>query len=170
MRTLVDLASLLTLEALVCALDAALHRRLITTSDLHDAVAGRTGRRRGPALRRAVALADGRAESPPETLGRLLLPVLPGLVPQVRVRAGGRVVARLDLGDEALLLGVEMDGRRGHAGSAMIAKDRRRDAPVTRLGWEVERGTWWDVRCGQPAFVERVLRGADRQRRLRPGG
>ena len=37
-------------------------------------------------LRRGLALADDRSESPGETLARLLLlPVLPGLVPQVRV-------------------------------------------------------------------------------------
>src|SRR5207253_2398666 len=105
-------------------------------------------------FRAAVALADGRAEAPTETLARLLLlPVVPSLVPQVRILDRyGRIVARLDLGDEAAKLAVELDGKRGHSGDAMVAKDRRRDRRTEAYGWWTERGTWYDVRCRQPEF------------------
>jgi very-short-patch-repair endonuclease len=95
-----------------------------------------------------AAAADGRAESPAESVVRLLLrPVLPGLVPQVRVRdAQGRVIARLDLGDEEIRFAVEADGKRGHAGGEMVAKDRRRDRRTEANGWRVERVTWHDSR------------------------
>ena len=73
-RTLVDCATLLAPNALVCAADDALHRRLVTPQDLEDAVRARRGHAHCLALEAAVGLADGRAESPPETLARPLLP------------------------------------------------------------------------------------------------
>ncbi|MBW3627968.1 MAG: M48 family metalloprotease, partial [Gemmatimonadetes bacterium] len=153
-----ELAGVLSPQALVSLLDAALHRGTLTPTALDAALARFSGCRHVAALRNAVALADGRAESPHETLTRLLLlPVLPGLVPQVRLRdAGGRVIARLDLGEEELRLAVEADGRRGHAGDAMAAKDRRRDGVARRLGWTTERVTWHEVRCEQEQTRRRI--------------
>lgn len=158
LRTLVQCSSLLTHEALVCALDVGLHKGLVTTAQLEAAVAGSAGRVGGPALRAAVAVADGRAESPAETLARLLLlPVLPELEPQVRLYdEAARLVARFDLGDRRAGLAVEADGRRGHAGTQMVAKDRRRDRTAERLGWATERLTWFELRREQAAVVRRV--------------
>jgi very-short-patch-repair endonuclease len=106
-----------------------------------------------------VALADARAESPPETLARLLLrPQLPGLEPQVELfDQTARIVARFDLGDRRVRLAVEADGKVAHAGAAMVAKDRRRDRRTEALGWHTERVTWWELRCEQAAFVRRVV-------------
>ena len=167
LRTLVDCARLLSREALVCALDDALHRRLITPGDLDGAVVQRRGRPGAAALRAAVAVADGRAESPAETLARLLLrTLLPGLVPQVEVcdRWGG-VVARVDLGDPEGRFAVEVDGKRGHAGEQMVAKDRRRDRRTGELGWATERLTWYDLRRAPDATVRRVVSAHSRQLR-----
>lgn len=69
----------------------------------------------------------------------------------------GRVVARVDLGDEQARFAVEIDGLRGHAGAAMVHKDRSRDRETASLGWWTERGSWFDVRRGQAAFRGRVL-------------
>lgn len=159
LRTLVDCARLLSHEALVCALDDALHRELVDTDSLNARAIARRGLPGGPAFRRAVALADGRAESPNETLARLiLLPVLPRLVPQVRLfDAGMRLVARFDLGDEEVKLAVEADGRTGHAGTQMVAKDRRRDRRTEAFGWATERTTWWEVRREQDQLKARVV-------------
>lgn len=158
LHTAVDCTRLLTHEAAVCLLDGGLHAGLFTTADLAEAVRVRAG---WPGVRRtaaAVAAADGRAESPGESLARLLvLPAVPGLVPQVRVRdEHGRVVARLDLGDEQLRLGVEVDGKRGHAGAQMVAKDRRRDRRTEALGWRVERCTWHELRTRPAEVLARV--------------
>ena len=160
-RTVLDCAALLQPEALVCLLDDALHRGLVSREALAERAGGS---RAAAALRRGLDLADGRAESPGESLARLLLlPVLPGLVPQVEVfDRASRLVARLDLADEQRHLAVELDGRRGHAGDAMLARDQRRDASTAALGWLTVRGTWWDVRRGQAAFVRRVLAQAAR--------
>lgn len=163
LRTAVDCARLLTHEATVCLLDDGLHRGLFSPADLAAAVRLRGG---WPGVRRlaaAVRAADGRAESPGETLARLLLqPVVPGLRPQVQVRdKRGRVVARLDLGDEQLLLGFEVDGKRGHSGAQMVAKDRRRDRRTDVLGWWVERCTWHELRTRQDEVRARALSTAE---------
>lgn len=163
LRTLVDLAVVLRPDALVAAIDSALHVGLVELAAL-EAWAGRD--RRGEtgavALRTAVVAADGRAESPHESLTRLLLkPVLPGLRPQVRVYDGrGVMIARLDLGDESLRLGVESDGAAYHRGRA--AADRRRDF---RTGWTIERCSWFETRCEPDQLRERVVSTA---RTLRP--
>ena len=158
-RTLFDCAGLLSFEATVCALDAALQRRLITPSELAAEARDRRGMPGAPAFRRAVAASDGRSESPAETLTRLLLlPHLPGLVPQVELwDQAARLVARFDLGDEQARFAVEADGKRGHAGSQMVAKDRRRDRRSVSFGWATERVTWFELRRQQAALTRRVL-------------
>ena len=169
LRTLVDCARLLSVEALVCALDDALHRQVVTRAELDRAVLDRTWCVGTFALREAVRLSDGRTESPAETLARLLLlPVLPGLVPQVRVYDDAhRLLARLDLGDERTRFAVEADGKRGHAGEQMVAKDRARDRATDSIGWRTERCTWWELRRRQPQLVRRVVEAAERHAHAR---
>lgn len=164
LRTLIDLSGLLTAEAAVCALDDALHRELVTTDELRGAVLARAGRPGSISLAAAVEDADGRAESPAETLTRLLLlPVLPGLEPQVQLKdPRGSIVARFDLGDRSRKLAVESDGKAGHSGAAMVAKDRRRDARSEAYGWWTERVTWYDVRQRQAETKARVMSRAAR--------
>jgi hypothetical protein len=159
LRTAWDCSFILKPEAHVCLLDRALQRALFTPADLLRAAISRAGVPGVRRFRAAIALADGRAEAPTETLARLLLlPVIPSLTPQVRVHDRyGRVVARLDLGDEHAKLAVELDGKRGHSGDAMVAKDRQRDRRTEVYGWWTERGTWYDVRVRQGEFVDRVV-------------
>jgi hypothetical protein len=155
LRTAVDLGVVLRPDALVAALDHALRERLVRLDELSTAVAGdRRGRDGTVALRHALGLVDPKAESAHESLTRLVLkPVLPGLESQVLVHdRRGRKVARLDLGDRALKLGVESDGATFHAGRA--AADRRRDY---RTGWTIERVSWYETRCEQDQLRERVL-------------
>jgi hypothetical protein len=165
-RTLFDLARFVTLQALVCAIDHQLHDALVTRGDLERLALALRHKRGAGRFARAVALADGRAESPAETLGRLLLqPVLPGLTPQVPVfDRAAREVARFDLADEELRLAVETDGKAGHAGSAMAAKDHARDRRTAGLGWHTERVTWFELRRNPQAVVRRVAAAAERLR------
>lgn len=167
LRTIADCARLLSPEALVCLLDDALHRRLVEATSLTELVREVRWAPGAVALRTAVAAADARAESPAETLTRLLLlPVLPGLAPQVRIRdARGVVVARADLGDERLRLAVESDGRAGHEGTAMVAKDRRRDRLTDAAGWRTERFTWFETRRRPDLVVASALQAARLQAR-----
>lgn len=159
LRTLVDCARLVTPDALVCLLDAALHAGRVDQPAVRAATEQRRRRRGAAALRTALSRADGRAESAFETLTRvLLLPVLPGLEPQVELYDHvTRLVARFDLGERSTRFAVESDGRAGHAGDHMVAKDRRRDRRTGALGWHTERLTWYEVRREQAAVVRRVL-------------
>lgn len=167
-RALFDAARLLTLPALVCAIDAALFRKACSLEELERTAAAHLGHEGAPRFREALLRADGRAESPGESLTRqLLLPSLPGLRPQVKVvDERGRVVARLDLGDEEALFAVEFDGKKAHAGEPMVAKDRARDRSTGRLGWWTERVTWYEIRCRPSSTRARVLAEHDRWSRV----
>jgi hypothetical protein len=157
LRTLFDCATLLTHEALVCAMDDALHRKKVSAEALEAYELAHRWWTGGPAFRAARALADGRSESPHETLVRLLLlPHLPTLRPQVELRERRRLVARFDLGDEEASFAVEADGKAGHAG-AMVAKDQQRDHRTSAFGWRTERVTWFNARRQQDATVTRVV-------------
>ena len=116
--------------------DGALHDGRADRRSLQSTVDGWKRRPGSAVLRSALRRADGRAESPAQTLARLrLLPVLPDLEPQVELfDAAARLVARFDLGDRRVRLAVEADGKAGHAGPAMVAKDRRRDRRTTASG------------------------------------
>ena len=165
--TVLDCARLLQPPALVCLLDDVLHRGLLSAAELHELVRRRAWHPGVVALREAVLLADGRAESPNETLVRLVLkPHLPGLVPQHKLRDDtGRILARFDLGDERLRLAVEADGRAAHAGDRSAARDQRRDRSSDRHGWRTERCTWFEARCRQQQLVRRMLETARDQAR-----
>lgn len=158
-RTLLDLPNVLRPDALVCALDHVLHNEWVSERELAELAHSRAGCQGVVGFREALALADPLAESPHETLTRLLLkPVLPGLRSQVELFDHAmRPVARLDLGDEALRLGVESDGSAYHRGRA--ADDRRRDY---RTGWTIERCSWFETRCRQDELRARVLSTAEK--------
>jgi len=167
-RTLSDLSALLAPEALTCAVDRALAVATVSPDELDRAVERRTGRRGGPRLGDAVRRADARAEAPSETLARLLLEPHFPLVPQVLLLDGAaRPVARFDLADEQARVAVECDGRAGHQGTVLAARDRRRDRTARQLGWVVERFTWYDLRRRQGEVVDRVAELYAEQRRRR---
>lgn len=158
-RTLFDCAGLLTYEALLCATDDALHRGLVTPGELAATAARQAWQRGAPAFRTTVRAADGRSESPAESLARLLLrSELPGLQPQIELwDTAVRLLARFDLADKAVRFAVEVDRKRGHAGAAMVNRDRRRDRRSDRLGWTTERVTWFELRREPSQTLRRVV-------------
>ncbi|MDK3256052.1 type IV toxin-antitoxin system AbiEi family antitoxin domain-containing protein [Blastococcus capsensis] len=97
-RTLVDCAREWPLEDAVVAMDAALLAERVTPDDLRRATAAVHHWRGAGRAARATAHADGRAESPLETRGRLRIvgAGLPAPELQVEVRAGGRLVGVVD--------------------------------------------------------------------------
>lgn len=137
-ETLLACARDLALLDLIVLVDAALHLRLCTHEEI-ELVA--TGRAPGtPLLRSALALADGRSESPWETLLRILHVVCGVRVePQHDVwDATGTHLGRADLwvvGTNALH---EYDGG-DHLGKPQQRKDLRRARRLTSSSW-VRRG------------------------------
>jgi hypothetical protein len=124
----------------VAVLDSAVQQRLIRADELDavlDAARDRVGAAR---VRTALALVDGRAQSPLETFARLQC-VDAGLPPddlQVPVRdATGRIVARGDLGwrlRRGRWLLVEIDGAGPHSTPEALFADRARQNAVVATG------------------------------------
>jgi len=112
-----------------------------------------------------LTAADGRSESPGETWARLaLIGLHPGLELQFNVYdEDGRFVARADGGYPELGLVWEYDGQGkyeelrapGTTRDDAMAKQRRRQANLERLGWTVIRGGGEDLR-DKVAFRDRV--------------
>lgn len=127
----------LALLDLLVIVDSAQHRRSCDTGTLLAAVEGRKG---GPAVRRAMAYADARAESPWETLLRMFhvacdIPV----VPQFELRtADGRFVARGDLWIEGTKVFHEYDGG-VHRAREQHRRDLARERAIVGEGW-IRRG------------------------------
>lgn len=150
--------------------DAALRRDLTTKDEL----AGWIDRmQRTPGLgaaRHVVAKACPSAESPGESLTRLVLHELGyAVVPQFRiVEDGGFVVARVDfyLPDHGVV--VEFDGKvkyEGLDGADALAAEKRREDRIRALGYGVARLTWADL--FNPRRVRAAVEQAARSSSLR---
>ena len=112
-RTLLDCAREWDLDDAVVALDAAQLAGHVTARDLAEGLAALHGWRGARRAARAVALTDGRAESPLETRGRLRIvgAGLPTPALQVEIHAGGLLVAVVDAWFEDAAVAVEFDGK-----------------------------------------------------------
>lgn len=165
-RTLVDCAREWPLEDAVVAMDAALLARRTTVEGVRDGAAAVHHRPGASRAVRAAALADGRAESPLETRGRLRI-VGAGLpVPelQVEIRSGGRLVGVVDAWFDDAAVAVEFDGRvkytdpwRGRTPERVLWEEKRREDELRSLDIRVVRIVDADVGSGWPV-VERRLR------------
>lgn len=158
--TFVHLATLLTLEELVAVGDwlvSPARAERLTVGDLTDAVRG-FGKARGlNRARHALMLVRVGAESPRETLVRLLvIGALPEPELQHRVfDASGTFVARLDLSWPRLKLAVEYDGEH-HAEPGQEERDRTRLERLRALGWHVIVVTKQELEDGGRAILARI--------------
>lgn len=149
-RTLVDVAKTQPALAAITAADAALHRGMCTRDDIAAAL-GSAYRHRGvPRARRALAQADGRAESPGETWVRVALshPSLPATELQIEVFDDrGQLVGRADGGYPEFGVLWEYDGeekygrllRPGQTTLDAVLAEKRRESRLIELGWTVIR-------------------------------
>jgi len=138
-RTFVDMALRLRLPALVALGDHLVHRGLTTIDDLRAYVDLRhlDGVRRA---RRIVPLVRAGAESPPETLVRLMLrfarlpePEVNGVIADTL----GQFLARGDLVFRAWKVVVEYDGAHHRTDAHTWAHDLRRRELLEAAGWIV---------------------------------
>jgi hypothetical protein len=132
----------------VSVLDSALHQGLLPggAADLEQALGGYPGGRRARGL---LHQADGRAESPLETRGRLVCTDA-GMPPEVLQwplsdASGARY--RIDLGWPSRGVGVEADGREVHSEPEALYADRHRQNALlaTHRGLVLLRFTWRDA-------------------------
>jgi hypothetical protein len=170
-RTVFDLIRLRSLECAIAVADAALRqvawnprsRSYDRDADarwresLSRRIAAHSGARGIRQARRVVELADGRAESPGESVSRLYLGQLRFPPPRLQVPVTGPAGERweVDFGFDELLLWGEFDGvgkyvREDHLGGrttaeAVLAEKRRENWIRARSGWTMVRWGWSDI-------------------------
>jgi hypothetical protein len=165
-RTVVDVARNSGMKVGLVVADAALADNLVTRADLVAAVERATHWPGITVARRAVELASPLAESPLESLARLLiidggLPV-PGLQKWIKTYRGWYRVDGL-WADRAVVL--EADGMKKYRGDDdALPNEKVRQEAIERAGYRVVRVTWDDV-MNQPQLT--TFRIADA---LRAGG
>lgn len=167
-RTVIDLARHRPVGVAVAAIDAALHRDLVTAEELHGVLEFCQGWPLERRAVRAVRLADGRAKSPLESLSRLALPSLGIPAPRLQVPVHdqvGRFVARTDFyWDEFGVVG-EADGRGKYDARAVLTAEKRRQEALEELGLVVVRWGWAEATSGRHELRVRLQRAFERGRR-----
>ena len=147
-RTLVDCAREWALEDSVVAMDAALHSRAVTSGELRAVVLEQTHWFGIGRAARAAGLADGRAESPLETRGRLRIigSGLPTPELQVELRGSRGFLGRIDAWYEEAAVAVEFDGRvkydapfAGRSASDVLWEEKRREDAIRDVGVRMVR-------------------------------
>ncbi len=136
-RLFVDFGRELQLEWLVAFGDAALRAGLLCQPEIVRALAECTGHRGIVRARQALRLLDARAESPRESITRVILKQagIDALEPQHEVfDENGVFVARVDLAVVDSRIAVEYDGVH-HLTPEQQAKDAIRRQRLAMLGW-----------------------------------
>ncbi len=156
-RTVVDLARTLPFRAGVVAADSALHQRLVTNDDL-EAVLDSCSRWRGTSVASdVIAFADGRSESPLESIARVVF--RDGGLPPPKLQAligTAEDVARVDFFWDKYRTIVEVDGAMKYANPAKAIAQLERDAWLRSLGYEVVHLTWEEITTMPDVVVARI--------------
>lgn len=140
-RTWCDLATVLHVEDLVAAGDHVIHYRqpMATLAELEEAVARHPGRRGRRRLREALPLLDDHAESPRESIVRVVIVLagIRGLVVNYPIRVAGGRQLRGDLCFPAHRVIFEYQGDYHRSEPERWRKDRTRVALLAAAGWHV---------------------------------
>lgn len=163
-RTLVDCAREWSLTNSVIAIDAAVQAKKVDRAEVHRAVLAGTHRVGIAGAARALALADGRAESPLETRGRLALigAGLPRPELQVEIHDGAGLIGRVDAWYEEAAIAVEFDGRvkytdpRDGSWGEVLWKEKRREDRMRDAGARVVRIVHDDLGPTWPRKASRI--------------
>jgi hypothetical protein len=147
-RTVIDLSRTMTFREAVVVADSALHAGMVTRADLEAALVACP---RWPGLRRArkvVAFSDERAESPLESLSRVIMDE-EGLEPpglQVWVTDGdGARIARPDFFWAKYRTIGEADGAMKYENPAEARKQLARDKKLRQAGYEIVHFGFQDI-------------------------
>lgn len=141
-------------------LDALSNATDVKVDDVEAVIAEHARARGVVRLRRVLPLVDGGAESPQETRTRLAL-IDAGLPkPQTQIRVDdeyGDFVARVDMGYEELLVGVEYDGPQHWTDPEQRRRDIERANALLDLGWTIIRVSSELLRYRRATFIGRVI-------------
>lgn len=141
-RTAFDLGRRPGFQTAVIRSDALARATGVTVDEVAPVIDAHRGARGLKQLRRVLPLVDAGAESPQETRTRLVL--IGGGLPKPRTQIvvrdeWGWVFARIDMGWEEWLVGVEYDGPQHWTDPRIRADDIERTAKLERRGWRLVR-------------------------------
>lgn len=158
--TAVEVARMLRRPRALAALDAALHVKACTASELEVAVREQKGRRGIVRVREMLVHADGRAESPMESEARLVfidhgLP-LPELQYEIVDHCGG--LWRVDFAWLDAKIVAEYDSMEWHANPEMWKRDRLKVSRLKDCGWTTVPMVVDDVRLFPYELASRIER------------
>ena len=167
-RTVVDLARLRRIECGVAAIDHVLHEGLVSVDDLERVLArcwNWPGARRA---RRALELSDARAESPLESVSRLVIRWLHLPMPELQVVVCDRygfVVARLDFYWEEFGVAGEADGKAKYLlGEDAYGREKTRQESLEDEGVVFARWGWREAWRDRPVIASKLLNAFERGR------
>jgi predicted transcriptional regulator of viral defense system len=160
-RTVVDLARTTSLREGVVVADSALHDKKTTKAELY-AVVERSARWPGIAqARRAVDFSDALAESPLESLARLVFDEGGLPAPELQTWVGGddRPVGRADFYWRAYSTIAEADGASKYSDINRAQQQLQRDEDLRQAGFQVVHFTWQQLHAN-PAQILKSIRAA----------
>jgi len=137
-RTAFDIGRRLAVAAAVPRIDALMNASGVTVAEIAAVATAHKGVRGLRSLGEALSLVDGGAESPYESMTRMLLMQngFPQPQTQIRVRdSNGLVVARLDMGWRQWRVGVDFEGAHHWTDPRQRNRDLERYALLPELGW-----------------------------------
>lgn len=141
-RTAFDLGRRKGLTTALIRLDALARATHLKSADVDLLVDRHRGARGVVQLRQALPIVDAGAESPYETRTRLVLMAAGLPRPQTQIEVhdrSGYLLARLDMGWEDWLVGVEFDGAQHWTDPAQRTRDIDRLAELEDRGWAIIR-------------------------------
>jgi hypothetical protein len=158
-RTAFDIGRRHDLEAGVQRIDALMNATDVKVSDIEAVAALHSGVRGLAQLRRTLDLVDGGAESPWESLTRLLFVQNGFPRPETQIPVYddyGVLVAVIDLGWRDYLVGVDFEGSHHWTNTAQRHWDAERFTRLPELGWQDFRVTNRMIRSGHRLVLNRV--------------
>lgn len=155
-RTAVDLACKYPIDDAVAGIDALARATRLGTPEIWAAAQRHPGRHGLDRVRAAIELVDPGAESPRETVLRLLILRAGYPPPETQLpvyNEYGALIGEVDMGWRDRKLAVEYEGRHHRLSRAAFDKDIRRIDALLEAGWTVIRVTAVDTEGG---FLRRL--------------
>ncbi len=158
-RTVVDLARELDFRAGVVAADSALHRKLTAKEELRAVLATCSQWRGIQRAREVVEFADPRAESPLESIARVVFRDCGLPPPDLQVWLGGvaEPIGRVDFYWTKYRTIAEVDGDMKYKDPRRAKAQLKRDALLRSDGYEVVHFDWQEV-TSSPDYVAATIR------------
>ncbi len=176
-RAVWESASLAHVRSGVVLMDAVLHRELVDREQLERAQVRHRGWRGSPRAAAALTFADGRSESPGESLGRWMFHVFDLPEPELQYDVfdeDGRFLGRSDYAWPQWRHLGEFDGLRkylrpykqGDDASRVVVSEKRREEKMCGQRFGMSRLIWSDVFALDRRVADRVRAQMEQSRRL----